>query len=150
MAHLPYTLSYEFATLTNCVPDNFLEPSLFISRVRMFFKLNQLETAVFLYFSNMAEKEGFEPSIGINLYTLSRRAPSAARTLLQNFYNSKGALSYTLIASGMPSAARTLCMDAQVSRKHTDVRKRPLLQKPQKRPIWLILRTRKVKPEMHL
>ena len=32
----------------------------------------------------MAEKEGFEPSIGINLYTLSRRAPSAARPFLRN------------------------------------------------------------------
>ena len=31
----------------------------------------------------MAESEGFEPSIGINLYTLSRRAPSAARPALQ-------------------------------------------------------------------
>ena len=27
----------------------------------------------------MAESEGFEPSIGINLYTLSRRAPSTTR-----------------------------------------------------------------------
>ena len=36
-------------------------------------------------FLDMAEKEGFEPSIGINQYTLSRRAPSATRTLLQNF-----------------------------------------------------------------
>ena len=31
----------------------------------------------------MAEREGFEPSIGSHLYTLSRRAPSAARTPLR-------------------------------------------------------------------
>ncbi len=43
----------------------------------------------------MAEKEGFEPSIGINLYTLSRRAPSAARTLLQN--NAQGILKISCI-----------------------------------------------------
>ncbi len=30
----------------------------------------------------MAEKEGFEPSVRINVHTLSRRAPSATRTLL--------------------------------------------------------------------
>ena len=32
----------------------------------------------------MAESEGFEPSIGINRYTLSRGAPSATRPALQN------------------------------------------------------------------
>ena len=37
----------------------------------------------------LAESEGFEPSIGINLYTLSRRAPSAARPALH-----KGAEDY--------------------------------------------------------
>src|SRR5690606_32221998 len=31
-------------------------------------------------FFDLAVREGFEPSIGINLYTLSRRAPSTART----------------------------------------------------------------------
>ena len=31
----------------------------------------------------MAEREGFEPSVGVNLHTLSRRAPSAAQTPLQ-------------------------------------------------------------------
>ena len=31
----------------------------------------------------MAEREGFEPSIGINLYALSRGAPSAARPPLR-------------------------------------------------------------------
>ncbi len=31
----------------------------------------------------LAEREGFEPSIRANVYTLSRRAPSAARTPLQ-------------------------------------------------------------------
>ena len=31
----------------------------------------------------MAESEGFEPSIGVNLYTLSRGAPSATRPALQ-------------------------------------------------------------------
>ena len=30
----------------------------------------------------MAEREGFEPSIHVNVYTLSRRVPSAARTSL--------------------------------------------------------------------
>jgi hypothetical protein len=30
----------------------------------------------------LAEREGFEPSMGITPYTLSRRAPSAARTPL--------------------------------------------------------------------
>ena|GEM_PF-5479889 len=28
----------------------------------------------------MAVREGFEPSIGVNLYTLSRRAPSTTQT----------------------------------------------------------------------
>ena len=32
----------------------------------------------------MAESEGFEPSIGVNLYALSRGAPSATRPALQN------------------------------------------------------------------
>ncbi len=31
----------------------------------------------------MAEREGFEPSIRVNVYTLSRRAPSTTRTPLQ-------------------------------------------------------------------
>src|SRR3972149_10156178 len=31
---------------------------------------------------NLAEREGFEPSIHVNVYTLSRRVPSAARTSL--------------------------------------------------------------------
>ena len=35
----------------------------------------------------MAEREGFEPSIRLTVYTLSRRAPSATRTPLQiNLY----------------------------------------------------------------
>ena len=37
----------------------------------------------------MAEREGFEPSIRVNVYTLSRRAPSAARPPLQ-FIDAKG------------------------------------------------------------
>ena len=37
----------------------------------------------------LAEREGFEPSIGINLYTLSRGAPSATRPLLQIFNERK-------------------------------------------------------------
>ncbi len=32
----------------------------------------------------MAEREGFEPSIRVNVYTLSRRAPSTARTSLRD------------------------------------------------------------------
>ena len=32
----------------------------------------------------MAEREGFEPSIGVSLYSLSRGAPSAARPPLRN------------------------------------------------------------------
>src|SRR3989339_371343 len=35
----------------------------------------------FAYF-NLAEREGFEPSIKLPLYTLSRRAPSTTRTSL--------------------------------------------------------------------
>lgn len=31
----------------------------------------------------VAEREGFEPSIGVNLYSLSRGAPSAARPSLR-------------------------------------------------------------------
>jgi hypothetical protein len=31
----------------------------------------------------MAESEGFEPSIGVNLYALSRGAPSATRPALR-------------------------------------------------------------------
>ena len=31
----------------------------------------------------MAEREGFEPSIGVNLYALSRGAPSATRPPLR-------------------------------------------------------------------
>ena len=50
----------------------------------------------------MAEREGFEPSIGINLYTLSRRAPSATRTSLQNI-------------SGLPRKARKVKPVAQES-----------------------------------
>ncbi len=30
-----------------------------------------------------AERQGFEPSVGVNLHTLSKRAPSATRTPLQ-------------------------------------------------------------------
>jgi hypothetical protein len=36
----------------------------------------------------LAVREGFEPSIGINLYTLSRRAPSTTRTPHQNLFSS--------------------------------------------------------------
>ena len=32
----------------------------------------------------MVEREGFEPSLGINLNTLSRRAPSATQPSLQS------------------------------------------------------------------
>ncbi len=35
----------------------------------------------FLY--NMAEKEGFEPSVRVNEHSLSRRAPSASRSPLR-------------------------------------------------------------------
>ncbi len=37
----------------------------------------------------LAVREGFEPSIGINLYTLSRRAPSTARTPHQILFSSR-------------------------------------------------------------
>ena len=37
---------------------------------------------------NLAVREGFEPSIGINLYTLSRRAPSTTRTPHQILFSS--------------------------------------------------------------
>jgi hypothetical protein len=33
----------------------------------------------------MAESEGFEPSMGVNPYTLSRGAPSATRPALLDF-----------------------------------------------------------------
>jgi hypothetical protein len=33
--------------------------------------------------TNMAEREGFEPSLGLTLNTLSRRAPSATQPPLQ-------------------------------------------------------------------
>jgi hypothetical protein len=33
----------------------------------------------------LAEREGFEPSLGLTLNTLSRRAPSATQPPLQNF-----------------------------------------------------------------
>ncbi len=33
----------------------------------------------------MAEEEGFEPSVRINVHTLSKRAPSATRTLFRYF-----------------------------------------------------------------
>ena len=35
-------------------------------------------------FLNLAEREGFEPSLGINLNTLSRRAPSATQPSLRD------------------------------------------------------------------
>ena len=38
------------------------------------------------YSFNMAEREGFEPSLGLTLNTLSRRAPSATQPPLQIFY----------------------------------------------------------------
>ena len=44
-------------------------------------------SGLFLY---MAEKEGFEPSVPVKVHTLSKRAPSATRTLLRMLY-SKGA-----------------------------------------------------------
>ncbi len=39
----------------------------------------------------MAEREGFEPSIRVNVYTLSRRAPSATRPPLQHYRAPLGA-----------------------------------------------------------
>jgi hypothetical protein len=51
---------------------------------------------ILIYYSGlhlfMAEREGFEPSMGVNPYTLSRRAPSAARTplhffIIRGYYN---------------------------------------------------------------
>ena len=39
----------------------------------------------------MAEREGFEPSIGFTLYALSRGAPSATRPPLQNSFTGFGA-----------------------------------------------------------
>ena len=39
-----------------------------------------------------AETEGFEPSIELPLYTLSKRAPSATRTSLQRSANLRGYL----------------------------------------------------------
>lgn len=38
----------------------------------------------------LAERAGFEPAVRVNVHTLSRRAPSAARTPLQE--GSKGKL----------------------------------------------------------
>ena len=37
------------------------------------------------YLFYLAEREGFEPSIELPLYTLSRRAPSTTRTSLRVF-----------------------------------------------------------------
>ncbi len=34
----------------------------------------------------MADREGFEPSIGFILYTISNRAPSASRTPIQKLF----------------------------------------------------------------
>ena len=39
---------------------------------------------------NMAEREGFEPSLGVNLNTLSRRAPSATQPSLRNLRCKRG------------------------------------------------------------
>ena len=39
----------------------------------------------------MAEREGFEPSMGVTPYTLSRRAPSTARTPLRKWWQPKPA-----------------------------------------------------------
>ena len=38
----------------------------------------------------LAEKEGFEPSVRINVHTLSKRAPSATRTLLLSPFFAQG------------------------------------------------------------
>ena len=37
----------------------------------------------------LAEREGFEPSLGLTLNTLSRRAPSATQPPLQIFYQER-------------------------------------------------------------
>ena len=42
-----------------------------------------MNTYLFVFIDNMAEREGFEPSVRINVHTLSRRAPSATRTPLR-------------------------------------------------------------------
>ena len=39
-----------------------------------------------VWIPNLAEREGFEPSLGLTLNTLSRRAPSATQPPLQIFY----------------------------------------------------------------
>ena len=38
----------------------------------------------------MAEREGFEPSVGVNLHTLSKRAPSTTRPPLRLTNNGAG------------------------------------------------------------
>ena len=86
VGHFPVPYPTDSLRSRKIVPDNFFEPLILLSRARTLFhrKLKKGQLALFLI---LAEKEGFEPSIGINLYTLSRRAPSAARPLLQNLRN---------------------------------------------------------------
>ncbi len=57
----------------------------------------------------MAEREGFEPSLGLTLNTLSRRAPSATQPPLQIFYyRIKTSLGLTLntISGVCPAGAK--------------------------------------------
>ncbi len=46
---------------------------------------NVAENAEISCFNTMAEREGFEPSIRVNAYTISSRAPSTTRPPLHNF-----------------------------------------------------------------
>ena len=55
----------------------------------------------------MAESEGFEPSIGVNRYTLSRGAPSATRPALQNLFTAFYLVSRAIIP-GVPVARYSL------------------------------------------
>ena len=74
--HQHKTLMFKFA------PGKFVEPRVLIKSSHT----AQIKKAPKRGFFNLAEREGFEPSIRLTVYTLSRRAPSTTRTPLQYSY----------------------------------------------------------------
>ena len=62
-----------------------VEPPFWLSRVRIQ-PTPQIQKAPHGGLMNLAEREGFEPSIEFPLYTLSRGAPSATRPSLRNSF----------------------------------------------------------------
>ena len=106
VGHFPVPYPTDSLRSQKIVPDNFFEPLILLSRVRMFFKLNKQLTAIFLHFSNNGGEGGFRTLDRYKpIHTFQACAFSHSATSPKFFYNSNGAFSRSAIVHGCTGVA---------------------------------------------